>query len=271
MPGVEALLGQTVPWLLVVARIAGLFVFAPMVSSLTLPLRARALLAAALGLAAAPMVIGAGWADIKPDLISLPWLLFTETMIGVSIGLIAVTPLLALDLAGVLMGHQMGMNLARVYNPETDAEVDAIGQLLFFVGFAAFVVIGGLESLFLALLATFDRVPLGGFGVEHLPLETFVGVLASGMELAARIAAPVWGAVGALMVVMGLLGKFVPQINTMTIGFMLKILLGIGVLAVSMHVIGDVSADAMSEMIRVVEDWVGSLGSEREGAIWPRS
>ncbi len=271
MEGVEPLVAHAVPWLLVVARIAGLFVFAPMVSSVTVPLRARALLAAAMGLAAAPMVVGSGWVDVRPDFVSLPWLVLSETLIGVSMGVIAIVPLLALDLAGVLMGHQMGLNLARVYNPEADAEVDAIGQMLFFVGFATFVAVGGLESLFLSLLATFERVPLGGFGVDMLPIETLTGVLGAGLEFSVRVAAPVWGVVGAVLVVMGLLGKFVPQINTMTVGFMLKILIGIGVLALSMHVIGEASVDSMRGMTRDVEVWSGSLGDERGGAPWPKN
>lgn len=271
MQGVEPLVAQAVPWLLVVARVAGLFVFAPMLASVTLPMRARALIAAAMGLAAAPMVIGSGWVDVRPDFVSLPFLLLSELMIGLTMGLIAVVPLLALDLAGVLMGHQMGLNLARVYNPETDAEVDAIGQLLFFVGFAAFVAVGGLESLFLSLLATFDRVPLGGFGVGMLPLDMLIGVLGSGLEFAVRVAAPVWGVVGAVLVVMGLLGKFVPQISTMTVGFMLKIIVGILVLAASMHIIGEVSVDSMRQTSRDVSGWVGSLGAVREGAAWPRN
>jgi flagellar biosynthetic protein FliR len=271
MQGVEPLVALAVPWLLVIARVAGLFVFAPMLASVALPMRVRALLAAAIGLAAAPMVIGSGWVDVRPDFVALPWLLVSELMIGLTMGLIAVVPLLALDLAGVLMGHQMGLNLARVYNPEADAEVDALGQLLFFVGFAAFVAVGGLDSLFLALLATFERVPLGGFGVEMLPLEMLVGVLGSGIELAVRVAAPVWGVVGAVLVVMGLLGKFVPQISTMTVGFMLKILVGIFVLAASMRVIGEVSVDAMRQSSREVESWVGTLGPEPEESPWPRN
>ena len=262
MQGFGPLLDLVVPWMLVVTRVAGLFVFAPMISSVTLPLRVRALVAATIGAAATPLVVATapfGEAVGPVDLVSLPWLLLSETMIGVSMGLIAAIPILALDLAGVLIGHQMGLNLARVYNPESDAEVDALGQMLFFVGFAAYLSLGGVEILFLSLLSTFERVPIGSFGVEGLPLETLVGVLTGGLELAVRVAAPVWGVVAALLVVVGLLGKFLPQMNTMTVGFMLKILVGIGVLAVSMRAIGEVSSEFISDTLGEVARWASML------------
>lgn len=261
MQGIGPLLEMIVPWMLVVTRVAGLFIFAPMVSSITLPFKARALVAATIGLAATPLVIAmSGGQPVGPvDLVSLPWLMLSEMMIGLSMGLIAVLPLLALDLAGVLMGHQMGLNLARVYNPESDAEVDALGQTLFFIGFAGYVAMGGVESLFITLLSTFENVPIGSFGVRGLPTETLVGVLSGGLELAVRVAAPVWGVVAALLVVVGMLGKFLPQINTMTIGFMLKILIGVGVLAISMNVIGEVSGEFISEMLAEISRWAASL------------
>lgn len=259
MQGIEPLVAMVVPWLLVVARVAGLFVFAPMVSSVTLPLRARALIAATIGLAATPLVIGSAPPLGPIDIVSLPWLLLSETLIGLSMGLIATLPILALDLAGALMGHQMGLNLARVYNPESNAEIDALGQSLFFVGFATFIAVGGIETLFLTLLSTFERVPIGAFGVHALPTGTLVGVLTSGLDLAVRVAAPVWGVVAALLVVVGLLGKFLPQVNTMTVGFMLKIIIGIGVLAASMHVIGEVTADAIRDTLNEMVRWAEAL------------
>lgn len=263
MPGLESMLEMVVPWCLVVARVAGLFVFAPMLSSTMLPARARALLAAAVGLAAAPLVARVhadlAFMPVPLDMFTLFGLLLSETLIGLSIGLIAMLPLIALDLAGTLMGHQMGLNLARVYNPETDAEIDAIGQMLFFVGFAAFIATNGLESTFLLLLETFERVPVGCFEIGMLPLDLFVAVVESGIDLAVRIAAPAWGVVALVMLVIGFLSKFIPQLNTMTIGFMLKILLGVGVLAASMQIISEVSLDAMHEVMSELGQWVQTL------------
>lgn len=259
MEGLEPLISRVVPWMLVVCRVAGLFLFAPMVSSAMLPARVRAFLAAGIGLAAGPLVAERAGPLPPMNITSLPWLIISETLIGLTIGMIAVIPILALDLAGVLMGHQMGLNLARVYNPDTDAEVDALGQMLFFVGFAGLIAIDGVESLFLALLATFDRVPVGGLTAEMLPLETLIGVLESGTDLAVRIAAPVWGVVAVMLVAIGLLGKFVPQVNTMTVGFILKILVGIAALAASMRVVGEVSQEAMQGTIAEIGRWVSSL------------
>ena len=57
-------------------------------------------------------------------------LVVSETLIGLTIGFIASLPIMCLDLAGFIMGHQMGLSLSRVYNPDTATDTDVLGQVL---------------------------------------------------------------------------------------------------------------------------------------------
>ena len=259
-PDIRPLLAHLVPWTLVTFRIAGVFVMAPLLTSLMIPARYKALLAVLLGCAVYPVLADRIHAPPEVDVIGLVPLLFAEALIGLVIGAIAALPLLSLEMAGILMGQNMGFGLARIYNPEADFDTDILGQLLFYIAAAAFIAVGGLEHLLLAILDTFDRVPLGGFDASRVPLDAFVGTLTSGFELAFRVSLPVTGIVLLLVVVFGVVGKTMPQINIMSVGFTIKIVCGLLMFALAIYAVRDAVGDEIDGVLAGVRRWAVSLG-----------
>jgi flagellar biosynthetic protein FliR len=219
------------PFTLVLFRILGIFISAPMLATTAVPARIRVLLAFMLALATYPALIDRLDASIETDIFGLIPMVLGETLVGFCIGTMAAMPLLAVEGAGIIAGHQMGLSLARVYNPQLDTESDMVGQLLFFAAFAAYLAMGGMESLFDATAQSFDRIPLGGIVATDVPLDAIVGMMTSGLELALRVAAPVTGVIILLAITMGALSKTMPQINIMTVGFAVKVLAGVLMLA----------------------------------------
>jgi hypothetical protein len=165
LPGVEPLIVHAVPFALVVTRMMGLFVFAPMLTSLSIPTQVRVLLACMLAAAVYPS-IPLTYAETPMTLFGLAPLLVSETLIGVCVGVIASIPVMILQLGGHVTGFQMGLSIATVYNPDFDTNSDVVGETLFYLGFAVFLAVGGLEATYAALLTTFERVPLGGMAGE---------------------------------------------------------------------------------------------------------
>lgn len=253
---VALLWAHGVPFSLVLFRILGVFISAPMLSSTAVPARIRLLLGFTLALATYPVLMPTIEMPAVPDVFALVPMVLGETLVGFSIGLIASMPLLALEGAGVIAGHQMGMSLARVYNPQLDTESDLVGQLLFFAAFAAYLAMGGIESLFDATARSFDRIPLGGIAASGVPLESLLGLLTSGLELALRVAAPVTGVIILLAITMGALSKTMPQINIMTVGFAVKAMAGVLMLAFGVspgvHAVIDEIDDAGMQVVAFI-------------------
>jgi flagellar biosynthetic protein FliR len=106
--------------------------------------------------------------------------------------------------------------------------------MLMYLGLGVFVSLGGLEALYLSLASTFERVPPGGFGLGMLPLDAIVGVVASGFELAIRVAAPAVCIIVLIMIAMGFVMKSMPQINVLSIGFTVKIIGGLLMVTLSL-------------------------------------
>lgn len=256
----EIVLSNLVPFVLVAFRIAALFIATPMISSTMIPLRMKPFLVLALAAAIYPMT--PAWSVPESmTIVSLVPMIVGEILIGFVIGFLASLPLIAAETCGIIVGQQMGFGLAKVYNPEYDAETDVLGQALFFVVFGAFLAMGGLESVFRSLVATFERIGPGGISMSKAPIETIVAVATSGLELAMRMSLPVVAAILLLVVVFAVISKTMPAINIMSVGFTVKVLAGLAVLTVALPTIARVAGDETGEVLKIVDGWAHSLGS----------
>ncbi len=262
MPGIELISQHLVPFMLVALRLTGLFAFTPVLSNQGIPRRFRVLLGVMLAVAVYPLLPTRAQIAPDVDIWGLLPLAAGEFLLGLTMGLIAALPVLLLDLAGFFMGHQMGMSLSRVFNPESNSDTDSLGQIVMLLGIAAFVSMGGIEALFSSLLDTFGRVPPGGITLAETPMALILATLDSGIQLAIRVAAPVTGIIFLLMIALGLISKTLPQLNVMSIGFTIKIIAGLAMLMFAAGSIQQVAGDQIEQTLRDVASWTGSLGSK---------
>lgn len=248
-----------IPLSLVVTRLGGLFVLGPVLSSVAIPARLRAMIALVLGIAVYQVVRAESVFPPATDLPGLLGLLVSEAAIGMVIGLIALLPLTALELTGMAMGHQMGLALARSFNPDLQTDSDVLGQMLYIFALLTYIAIGGLETMFTTLAGTYESIPVGSASLGALPIDMLVGVVASGFDLALRVAAPVALIVLAVLIVIGLIGKTVPQLNVMTLGFMVKIPVGLALAAASLAAVATATGDEMASAQRAIDSWIDSF------------
>ena len=262
MVGVEWLMSQVVPVMLVAARLLGLFVASPLLSSLMIPIPTKALLGFALSLALFPIIEQQMMVPASIGVFELGIMVFAEVLIGYTLGLLANLPLLAVQIAGFAMGYQMGLSIARSYNPELEIDGDLISQLLYMMALGVFIAMGGVEVLFIVLAGTFERVPVGGMGVSMMPLDLLTALLTSAFELGMRIAAPVQASIFLILVSMGFIMKTMPQINVMSIGFALKIMIGVAMRATGLALIDGVMAVEVEDLFNDVIAWGMTLGGD---------
>lgn len=250
-----------IPFMLVLTRISGIFMFTPILSSLSMPMRFKGLLAVSLSAAVFPMAAHATLpAQMVMDLPTLGLIMFSELLIGVSIGMIASMPLIAVQMAGFLMGYQMGLSLAQTYNPEMEGNDGVINQMLFTMGIVVYLAAGGLDMILIALMGTFENVPTGSFSSQDVPIDMIVGLINSGIELAIRLAAPVLAVIVLALISMGFVMKTMPQINILSVGFAAKIMAGLTILMVSLGAINAVIHEETLTDLGNLIIWTESLG-----------
>ena len=264
MNGYEALLAHIPPALMVLARLSGLMIYAPVFGSPVIPVRIKAFLVILITLAVYPMLSSDVIATMPPmDLWALGPILAFEMLIGLGVGWLASIPLMAVQTGGLVMGQQMGLGFASFFNPAIDDEAELIGQLLFFMALAGFLAIGGHEAMLLAVLHSFERVPVGGMIVDADFLALLGGLLGAAFELALRVAAPLLALIFIESVAMGFIAKTVPQLNILSLGFPLRILAGFAVLMLGLHLIDTVVMESIDAILHLIFDWIDGAG---EGA-----
>ncbi len=258
MPLLDAILPHVTPFALVLARISGIYLFAPALGSPIIPARVKGLIVVAMTMVIYPTV--ASTPIVGPiDLITLGPMILGETVIGLAIGLVIAIPVMSVQMGGLIIGQQMGLGLGTVYNPAIDSEGDILGQILFYLALAVFLGAGGLELMHTALVLTFDHVPMGGFSTGRAPIDLLTGVVASGYGLAIRVAAPVLAIIMLETISTGVLMKTVPQLNVLTFGFPIKIIAGMVALIVALPFIQEAVSEEMFSVLNHVFLWVNGL------------
>ncbi len=243
--------------MLVIMRIGGLAIFAPVLSTGTVPMRAKVLLVFVMGLVAYAALSAKGVA--MPVVRMEPWALVplaaVEIGIGAFIGFLATMPMLAMQTAGIVSGQQMGLGFARFYNPAVGEESDVVQQLLYFLALSTFLMMGGLDAIFLSTLRSFEYVGAGVFLDGDRTLPILLGLVLGATEIGMRVALPLLGVVFLETVAMGFVSKTVPQLNVLSLGFPLRIMIGLVVMIAGLAVIDAVAAAWIGEVLDRIHVW----------------
>lgn len=154
-------------------------------------------------------------------------LLLAEAMIGVTLGLCMRMFFASVQLAGQIVGFQMGYAMINVVDPQTGANVSIMDQLGYWVCMVVFMILNGHHIVFQAAVDSFKLVPVGFFMMhEAIPAK----VIESGAQLfflAIKIGVPVIVSLTFVSVAFGLISKFSPQMNVMIVAFPLQIVAGL--------------------------------------------
>jgi flagellar biosynthesis protein FliR len=245
-------------YVLVLIRFSGLAVSAPVLGSRTFPALAKIGLAAMTALIVTPSV-----AALPQTLASepLPFALagVRELLIGLILGFVMTIVFAAIQVAGEIMDMMSGFALMNVINPALETQAPIFGFFLYILAILLLLAINGHHLMIRGLVSTFERIPLGGLVVRERMLVE-VARLGSGMFAdGLMIAAPVAGAILLAYVVLGLLGRVVPQIHLLAVGFSFTIATGLLVTALVMGLYLHILDQMFGQMFRQVSSLIRTM------------
>ncbi|MCX5750881.1 MAG: flagellar biosynthetic protein FliR [Candidatus Saganbacteria bacterium] len=218
--------GQLIVFLLILARIAGLFIQAPIISSKAIPFALKTPLAI--------WITFVLWftVPVSPVLPSTTVLfvmaLVSEVCLGFLIGFICNLLILAIQSAGEIVDMQMGLSVATALDPVFGSTISIIGRLFFNTALIIFLILNGHHLLFAALHQSFSTIPVGQ------PINIFNPALQSQFI---EIARHFWHttfmlAIPAVLFIFisdfcfGIVSRVAPQVNVFMLGFQVKPSLG---------------------------------------------
>jgi len=248
--------------------VSGLMVYTPFFGSKTFPVQLKAgfTLIIALLLFGTPETALPAGSAFPVTVWGMLFAGLKELSVGILIGLAANMIFEGMQLAGQIIGQQMGFALVNVIDPLGDEQVSLIGLMKIQLALAVFVIIGGPGMLLGAVAQSYEFVPALGMQFSGHVTEAFMDMFAKMLVLAVKLAAPSMVVLFMVSAVLGFLARTVPQMNVFIIGFPLKIGVGLGVLAMAVPFLATYMAmTAIPEMYRDVAEVVRLLGGTAAG------
>ena len=171
-----------------------------------------------------------------------------EVMTGILLGFTTNLVLQAVRIGGEMIDLQMGFAMARVLDPQSGTQVTLMGNVEYTFAILLFFVFNGHHALILAIVKSFQLVPLGagsfGGDLAQQLVSLFVGMFA----VAFKIAAPVLAVLLISDISLGLVARTVPQLNVFILGFPIKAGLGMLVVALVLPMLAGVISDLLVQM-----------------------
>jgi len=246
-------------FLLVLARISGLVIAAPVLGSGNIPPPVK------IGLSALTAMLLTAVLPLQADAIPSEPILFalmavSEMAIGLMMGFMLTIIFAAIQVAGQIMDMLSGFALMNVFNPALETQVPVFGFFFFIVAILYLLVIDGHHLMLLGIARTFERIPLGGLEADPVLLRDFAS-LGSGMFYdGIIIAAPITGALLLTYLTIGFMGRVVPQVQLFVVGFPITIAISLFLLAVVMRAYLALLEGLYSDMFRTFSDLALGLG-----------
>lgn len=217
---------------LVLVRLSGLMVFAPLFSSAAIAPRIKAGFVIAMTALLAPVVAAVPNAHAVLDMQSVLGELGVGLVFGLSLSLL----MEALTFAGTILGLQFSFSLVNLMDPNSMIETEALGQFLNWLGLLVIIGAGLDRSLIAAVVRSFCAVPVGQ-AVMQAKTGAAIAMMAGGIFLAGlQLAAPVLAASLTVEVAVALVSRLAPQLPAMVVSIPLKTLVSYVVLIASLAV-----------------------------------
>jgi flagellar biosynthetic protein FliR len=206
-------------------RILAVFTSAPVFSSRAFPVRARIALAFLVALASqatlppAPII---GFND--PQAFGV---LIQQIGVGLSIGFAVQLVFSAVELAGEVVGFQMGLNFASFFDPTMNSQSSAVARFFGEMTSLLFVVMNGHLMVLMAVNRSFEAFPLDQNFLQALAQ---MNIYKLGKDLFASglwIALPMIGVLMFTNFALGIISRIAPQMNIFAIGFPITLVVGL--------------------------------------------
>ena len=209
-------------------RIGSLMLFAPFLSSGSMPVQVKAGLTIAITALLYPVY---GAARLETSALGWVQVCTGEVVVGLLLGLSLQFIMEAAQMAGQILGVQAGFSLVSILDPQTQADSPVISTFIQLITLLIFLELNVHHWLLRGIAASFAYLPPGSV-VLNLGVTTALLRAAGAIWLVGlQIAAPVVVATLLIDVTLGFLAKSSPQIPILFLGLSIKTVVAMTILS----------------------------------------
>lgn len=176
----------------------------------------------------AALLFAATGAPVDAPPIELALMMLREVVIGIFLGTLLSLVLLAVRMAGELVGQEMGFLMARQVDPSTGIGSTLITNIYENLFLLVLLALDGHHWLLRSLERSFAFAPIGHLELGRGMAPTLFGMFSEMCKAGLVFAAPVMVFLMLISLVIGVLARAVPGLNVMEVGFTLRVLVALG-------------------------------------------
>jgi flagellar biosynthetic protein FliR len=227
--------------LLLSLRLAAVFLMTPILAAASVPSTVRVLLV--LGLSAAlvsalPSAVAPAGALGGPEPLLRAGL--TELALGATLALGILLAFSAASMAGELLGVQIGFGLGAAIDPSSNRAVPLLASAYGQLAVVLFFLVNGHHALLRGIAYSLARFPLGQPWRLEAALGPTLRQVAGLFTLGFALAAPIVISILLVDMALGVVARHLPQLNMLTLGVPIKIVVGLVALSLWFGRIGGV-------------------------------
>ena len=147
--------------------------------------------------------------------------------VGLALGFAVRLVFASVELAGEIVGLQMGLNFASFFDPTSNAQVSAVARFFGQMAMLLFVVINGHLLLIMAVVESFRSFPVDGNFLQALAQMRLYALGTSLFSSALWIALPMMALLLFVNLTMGIISRVAPQMNIYAVGFPVTLTVGL--------------------------------------------
>ncbi|MDD2711816.1 MAG: flagellar biosynthetic protein FliR [Simplicispira sp.] len=205
-------------------RVLAVFSTAPLFSMRVIPMRAKIGLAFFVALCAQGVLV-------DQPVISLNGrealgAVAQQVAVGLAIGFAVRLVFSSVELAGEVIGLQMGLNFASFFDPSSNARISAVARFFGNMSMLLFIVINGHLMVLMAVVKSFESFPADGNFLQSLAQMRLYELGSSLFSSALWIALPMMALLLFVNMAMGIISRVAPQMNIFAVGFPVTLTVG---------------------------------------------
>jgi flagellar biosynthetic protein FliR len=217
-------------------RILALLMAAPVINAPNVPAQVKIGLALAVTVIVAPTLPPEAHPAVSSS--SVFALMAQQIVVGVALGFAMQVVFAAVELAGDMLGLQMGLSFAGFVDPSSNDQSPLVGSFLGLLATLMFLSINGHLAMIAAIVDSFTAVPIAPTlegGLELPRLAAWGGEL---FRLGLQLSLPVLATMLLVNLALGVLARAAPQLNVFAVGFPITLVVGFTVLAAALPYFG---------------------------------
>jgi flagellar biosynthetic protein FliR len=205
-------------------RVLALFMAAPLYSHRSVPMRVKIGLGIVIAVVIAPTL--PPQQQVTLDSAQILPLVIQQVMVGLALGFMVRLALAGIDLAGELIGLQMGLSFAGFFDPQSQHGGNAVAGWLGVIAMLIFLGINGHLLLIHTLNESFRIFPIGGGVFSFSDINSLVAAGADVFRLGLQLALPFIAVLLIVNLALGVMVRVSPQLNLMSVGMPTTITVG---------------------------------------------